>query len=318
MGDGPFTEVFVPPEEGGMVVIAMVLGESLAEFVDQIQFAGSCVHQLTDARLFVYWLDDAPFKGPLLGLSRHITYNWAARGRASLPLDAFDDANGKPVHVRDMAWFRHRCHRPNLVLTPAMMRTGWPDWFGAPALFLWEDRKGAELDRRLEVLGLRRDQWFCVVEVSRVNELYSPVSCSDTTTSDDSVMARLHKVVSDGGGQILWVSLGDFPARQVSWPGLELSNGVDNALLLARAIARARAFVEIFPTGMNRLARGSGTPEISLSAGDERAWGELEELCSSALLGRTWREPSCEANPVKVDRLTLPLRPIVQGAPDCS
>lgn len=308
----PFADLRSGRSADGPVIVAFLLARSMGEFVAESLFAASVKRSLEHAILCVYWRNDRPFKGPLLGLNGHITHNWGAQGGASMPLDAFDDASGKPVHVRDLDWFRHRCHRPDVVLTPSMMRGRWPDGVSAPARFHWREEHGARLDGDLAALGVDPNRWFCVLKDWDSNDPDDLIAGEDRTVSGYDIRI-VEKIVRDAGGQVVRVGHAKLPDRAAIAGRIDLADAGCKPLLLARAIARARFYIELTPSGTAMLARASAVPCWSPSGfAGQPSVAELEKAIGALAMQADdhggWRLPVVEQPHQPSNRIIWPLR----------
>ena len=280
------------------VIVAFLLARSMGAFVAQNLFAASVKRSIDRSRLCVYWRNDRPFKGPLLGLNGHVTNNWGAQRRAVLPLDAFDDASGKPIHVKDLDWFRHNCHRPFLVLTPSMMRAGWPGAFEAPARFHWPDDRGSRLDQALIALGVDPDRWFCVVKDPHSNDPDDPPT-GDVSPAPADTGRVIERIIHDLGGQVVRVGHGVLSGMDPVADRIDLPDGATRPLLLARTVARARFYFELAPSGTMMLAAAAGVPagrggDRVVEGGLSETDATLDALARSTAACTGWRVPEPE------------------------
>jgi hypothetical protein len=145
------------------VIFALLLDRTLGDFIFRNLFAATVKRRFRNARLIAYYRPDRPYKEAVVKLNPHIATTWCLSGSTPLPMDYFDVMGSPPIQAGTKHWYETQSAEPDLVLTPSMMNFEFLGSLGPIARFKVPNSLVDPLHARLIEVGLREDQWFCVL-----------------------------------------------------------------------------------------------------------------------------------------------------------
>jgi putative glycosyltransferase (TIGR04372 family) len=245
-------------------IVAALLHRTLGDFVDQLLFAASVKELFPNARLYVTYRPDRPYKADLVKLAPQVDGAWPMPN--GLSTDFFDTAGNPPV-IPPEDWYDNLCHYPDLVLTPSMCRFEKLSSFDRLARF---SLPNAEHWRR-ELAAKVGPDWFIVVHYReptyalRSSEPMRDFNIQDATPVYDAIL--------EAGGQVVRVGHPGMSALPERDGLIDLS--ADGLMLQAAAISHARFFLELSPSGPANLALPFACPLLR---------------CNQSSIGRTYSD----------------------------
>jgi putative glycosyltransferase (TIGR04372 family) len=241
------------------VIFALLLDRTLGDFIFRNLFAATVKRRFRNARLIAYYRPDRPYKEAVVKLNPHIATTWRLSGSTPLPMDYFDVMGSPPIQAGTKRWYETQSAEPDLVLTPSMMNFEFLGSLGPIARFKVPNSLVDPLHARLIEVGLREDQWFCVLhyrERGYQDEWARPNRDMRTPDAIDVIKY----VTRELGGQV--VRIGHPSMERIApMPGfVDLTGAQDDLMTHAYAVSRARFFLELSPSGPMALAGAFGVP----------------------------------------------------------
>ncbi|MDA1310292.1 MAG: TIGR04372 family glycosyltransferase, partial [Proteobacteria bacterium] len=203
--------------------------------------------------------NDRPYKETVLRLMPQLDLPWRMNDEYLIPLEAFDFAGGQKVVFDSEAWKVGHGDKPDLVLTPWMMKREMLPSFDTLARFQFPEALSAREDARLRATGLDPNGWFCVLHYREGGyEHWGERPNRDLNV--ENVVPVIHHVTKNLGGQVVRVGHSGMSPMPKIDGFFDLASAEDPAFLHAYAISRSRYFLELSPSGPYAFAMGFGVP----------------------------------------------------------
>jgi len=257
----PYSDTKGANEENPFIIVALLLARTLGDFVDQCLFAANVAGQFEHAHLHVYFREDRPYKRDIVSMMPNVRGVWRVRGENSIPLDAFDEAFGRPIVVPTDKWYQNKCQSADLVLTPRMMRRAALPGFKELTHLRLPPESTEALDARFRASGVDPERWFCVMHYREANYgLRRAEENRDLEPGDAVEMARY--VIEELGGQVVRIGHKEMTPFPDLAGFVDLAAEDDPLLLHAYAVSRARFFLELSSSGPASFAWALGVPAL--------------------------------------------------------
>ncbi|MGB0670023.1 MAG: TIGR04372 family glycosyltransferase [Rhodospirillales bacterium] len=245
-------------------IVAFMGCQTLGDFIMYQLTAATVKRAIPGAQLASIFRDDRPYKRLLDLANRDVAARHVmARGAPGLDVGAFDGAHEQAGMPFSQAWIDSGFHKPDLLLTPAMM--GHFSFAGPPPVLRLPDDLVAPLAASMAARGLDTGRWFAALHMRETGYHYRQGVDPGRSVDPKTYLPMVVHIIRALGGQV--VRLGDpsmtpFPAMA----GLvDLSRDGGSFAEQAWACQFARYFIGT-DSGGTQLASAFGCPTATTNA----------------------------------------------------
>ncbi|MBT6136635.1 MAG: TIGR04372 family glycosyltransferase [Rhodospirillaceae bacterium] len=253
-------------------IFAFFLSRALGDFAIQNIVASSIKSNFENAKLFVYYRNDRPYKDLIIESNSYIDYKVQNKSKnGNFPADWFDINSGRPFVAPSREFYEIRAHDPDLVLTPSLMKMQVLPALQNIARLNFPDRGLSTVSNRLIDHGLNPGKWFCALHYRDGSYEHRPaLERRDVSVEHFIEITRL--IIDELGGQVVRLGnpeMAKFPKKD----GLiDLASIPNSFAMQCFATSRAR-FLFSGPSGPGQLGSAFGTPTaVTITPQSVGAW----------------------------------------------
>lgn len=243
-------EVPIPPwEQKYFNIFGALLHTPVGDFIDHVLYCASVRALIPDARLDVYYRPDRPFKEAVVSMAPGIDQVWASNDE--LPLNLFDITSTRSPAGPD-AWYEHGSAAPNLIILPHA--GNYCALAALPRIARFKVPESEPLDEELR--NRVGPGWFVVLHYHERGYRHRDVT--PVRAADLSQIPKIVDRIIALGGQVVRIGHPEMVELEPRPGFIDLKDA--DFRLQAQAIARARCFFEVSPSGPASLALAMGVP----------------------------------------------------------
>jgi putative glycosyltransferase (TIGR04372 family) len=223
-------------------IFAFLPARALGDFINAAVVASSIREMFDDAKLFLYYRDDRPYKNDIVRLMPGVTGAFTTPAAAGMfPIDCLDPRGGRMESGNDV-FERHRVKDANVVLAGSMLSETVIQSIPVTTLRIPPETADAN-DRALIDLGLDPKKWFATVYWKEAAYEFRWDDAKRIIYDPAPYIAAIRHIIEDLGGQV--VRFGHPTTTELpKLKGLvDLAYVPNSTLLQAHATARSRFFV---------------------------------------------------------------------------
>ena len=231
-------------------IFAACLDRALGDFMTRAYYLAAIkANRGVATNITAYWVDDRPYKAPIMAMAPQIDRHIVARDGETLPLDAFyDTGDRRPLPDTALSRVTTRDHaRSDLILTPSMMLAENLRKFQRLPKFQIPPSEAEGLMQRLQKKGLSFGRWHATIFYRLPNYKHRGPTPYRDIQDEGNWAALADHIINDLGGQVARIGhdgMADWPPRKGF---IDLSRDED-IMLHAYAAAMSR-FCIVTPSG---------------------------------------------------------------------
>jgi putative glycosyltransferase (TIGR04372 family) len=244
------SELSIPPfSRKYFNVFGALLRTPVGDFIDLVLYCASVKALIPNARLDVYYRPDRPYKAAILSMAPGIDKVWEISD--VLPINWFDMSSTRSPWGPS-SWYEHGCAEPDLMILP---HTGNYNALAAlPRISRFKVPESELLDEELK--KLMGPGWFVVLHYHE--DGYSHRQVSPARVANLTQIPKIVDRIIALGGQVIRIGHPEMVELEPRSGFIDLKDA--DFRLQAQAIARARCFFEVSPSGPASLALAMGVP----------------------------------------------------------
>lgn len=200
-------------------VFAACLDRSLGDFMARAYYLAALkLNREGPTQVTAYWVNDRPYKSPIMAMAPQIDKHLVAVDGEILPLDAFyDTGDRRPLPQSELTQQVTAAHaRSDLILTPSMMLIGDIIQFAKLPIFKIPNERAEGLMISLQKRGLDFTRWHATIFYRIPNYKFrTPTPYRDV--QDEDRWCQLMHHICDLGGQVVRIGhsgMAEWPERK--------------------------------------------------------------------------------------------------------
>lgn len=257
--------------------------QALGDFINELVYSVTIAQMLNNSELTIAYSNDRKYKNYLSSLFDDKTTLIALQENQTIPMNWFGVASGENMQSPHGWWYERLIHMPDLLLTPAMMKS--PGSLPVCVRAKIPDKEEQNLRQRLILRGIDPDRWIVGMHL-REKGYIDRSDSADFFNVDVSTYIKAIEYIYKNGGQV--VRIGDKSSTPLSSLEGVIDIVDDDVDLPLQVYAFSKARFNICTnSGPHAISQCLQVPTLSTNAIGFIGWHTFDMCLNKTMITKT-------------------------------